>query len=407
MFVAQIYRKEALKRHGAPSLVGLPWEREFLTQGPALTLFAPARTLFSQAPMFRTGVVTPYAVAIGAVFSAFAVAAGTARLSAWAVCALLPVPWALAYAACRVLRAMPRTMSGLERTTGPWLPKGRKRYLLVAMPLNHFGEKVRFALDLIGAPYEEANVAGIVTIFLRGRSVPWLVDRLSCSHIGNSDQILQYLGAAHVPALPHARRAAAEAFLRRTDATLAWEDRLNGLGHLVQGFAYYYVLHADMPVVFALTTWGAFEPRVPWAQRLLLRAGAPLWKRAMRAAMSLDGPDAAQIRDRRRRALQDVFDEADAQLRRSGGPYLFGADLTYVDVSFAALLYPMFSGFLSPASAWANGRFSSYAEYAARHGEGLTPQAQFQDIREFERELRARPCGALVLRVYERRGALL
>ena len=43
---------------------------------------------------------------------------------------------------------------------------------------------------------------GILTVWLRGRSLPWLVDRLSCSHIGNSDQILQVGWWAPVCALP-------------------------------------------------------------------------------------------------------------------------------------------------------------------------------------------------------------
>ena len=121
------------------------------------------------------------------------------------------------------------------RLTGPTLRDGVKRFQLVTMPLNHYGEKCRFVLDLLGAPYEEADVPGILTIFLRGRSLPWLTDRLSVSHIGNSDQILQFLSAAYVPSMPAGRRAAAETLLRRTDETIAWEDKLNGLGHAVQG----------------------------------------------------------------------------------------------------------------------------------------------------------------------------
>ena len=41
---------------------------------------------------------------------------------------------------------------------------------------------------------------------------------------------------------PEGARARAVGFLRRDQRTIAWEARLNELGHLVQGWAYYYVL---------------------------------------------------------------------------------------------------------------------------------------------------------------------
>ena len=58
------------------------------------------------------------------------------------------------------------------------------------MPINHFGERVRWALDLIKAPYEEYTVGGLISAFLRGRSVPHLIDRKALSMIGNSDECL-------------------------------------------------------------------------------------------------------------------------------------------------------------------------------------------------------------------------
>ena len=67
------------------------------------------------------------------------------------------------------------------------------------MPINHFGEKVRWIMDLLDAPYEEADVGGVITVGFRRRSVPWLVDNLSSSFIGNSDEALCYLQAVIIP----------------------------------------------------------------------------------------------------------------------------------------------------------------------------------------------------------------
>ena len=47
--------------------------------------------------------------------------------------------------------------------------------------------EVRFCLDLLGVPYVEADRCGLLNVFLFGQSVPYLVDRHSCSRIGNSD----------------------------------------------------------------------------------------------------------------------------------------------------------------------------------------------------------------------------
>ena len=68
--------------------------------------------------------------------------------------------------------------------------KDKPQYALVAMPINHFGERVRWVLDLIGVDYEEFTVGGLISAFLRGRSVPHLIDRKSCSMIGNSDECI-------------------------------------------------------------------------------------------------------------------------------------------------------------------------------------------------------------------------
>jgi hypothetical protein len=111
-----------------------------------------------------------------------------------------------------------------------------RKYQLIAMPINHFGEKVRWCLDLVGADYEEITVGGILSATFRGRSVPWLVDKKACTHIGNSDEILFYLSAVHVPTITDPiKREKCKKFFERTAITMEWEVELNAVGHAVQG----------------------------------------------------------------------------------------------------------------------------------------------------------------------------
>ena len=65
----------------------------------------------------------------------------------------------------------------------------------------------------------------------------------------------------------------------------------------------------------------------------------------MRDVFKLDGPDAERLRDKRKKAIADMCEQVDAALKKSGGPFIFGRDMTYVDITFASLLYPMLQGF--------------------------------------------------------------
>merc|ERR1712232_111376 len=148
----------------------------------------------------------------------------------------------------------------------------KPRFSLHAMPVNHYGEKVRWILDLLQAPYEEFDTAGILSVFFRGRSLPYLTDRETCCFLGNSDECLMYLSAVYVPTIAEVtRREKVAEMLRRNAQTMKWEVTLNKLGHLIQGWAYYPLLGAKTKRVYLLA-WGAYEPMVPWTHRWFLRA---------------------------------------------------------------------------------------------------------------------------------------
>ena len=301
---------------------------------------------------------------------------------------LLPGAIGASLVAARIRRGLPPTIAGVTNRTAAEVVEG-PRFQFVAMPINHFGEKVRWALDLLDVDYEEATVGGLLSMYLRGRTVPWLVDRHSGSLLGNSDEALWFIGAVCGPALPpHAREQAAR-LVARTDTTRAWEARLNALGHAVQGWAYYDILSSGADPSLCLRYWGAYEPHVPASHRALLRATQSGLKAAMRFGFRLDSE---RIRAKRRVVIDECLDAADTALRSH--PYLTGEHLSYVDLAFCALLAPLL-GQRIIAEHWARGRFSSFRDFP--------PMSAFsQDIQDFEQHFAARPCGEYIVRTYER-----
>ncbi|CAE7460546.1 unnamed protein product [Symbiodinium natans] len=348
----------------------------------------------------------PIAAAVAAVYSAAALLFAHWSFSTTAVACALPLVLLASALAARAIRGDPATLKGIEvglTERGLFHQAGdliggdrlnRPRFLLVAMPINHFGERVRWALDLIGAPYEEYTVGGLISAFLRGRSVPQLIDRKTCSLIGNSDECLAYLSAAYVPSITDARlRSKAISFLRNDEQTAAWDVKLNQLGHLVQGWAYFYVLDPDTTPEGCLTAWGGYEPMVPLTHRVILRLGHPFFRFFMRMAFELSSPD---VRDRRRKMIDAILDEADSALSKQ--KYLTGDELSHVDITFSALVAPLLAGrlVLAPQSSYAKGRFSSF-NGAMKRMSDRWPQA----LAEFELNLLKRPCAKHVISLYE------
>jgi len=336
------------------------------------------------------------AVVTGGVLGAFSLAASAASLTPAAVALLLPVAWLWAFVLVRFSRGIPPTMLGV-RTLGQadLAPAFRgRRFQLVAMPVNHFGERLRWCLDLVQAPYEERTVGGLLSLFLRGRSVPWLVDHQSCSVIGNSDEAMMYMSSVYVPLMSGVAQAKAQALFRRTAETLTWERKLNSLGHAIQGWAYFYLLAPDAPAHSSLVAWGAMDSRVPWWDRAALRLAQPFLKATMRETLKLSDQ---QLHERRQSLIFGVLDDVDAALAK--GRYITGDELSYVDISFCALLAPLFAvsvSFRGDGCLYANGRFASFSSWAS------TVVKTWPDaLVRFEKEALSRPFGQFVKTMYE------
>jgi glutathione S-transferase len=196
---------------------------------------------------------------------------------------------------------------------------------LVTIPISHFCEKARWALQRAGIPYaEEPHLQGIHVAYARaaggGRTVPVLVT-VTGEVIGESSEIIRWADRALDPAdrLYPAGPLGAEA--ARIQAWL--DDGLGPDGRL-------WMYERTLPAMGALAPWiTAGAPR--W-ERLTLRSAGWALGPFIRRYLSVSAANAvaAQLR------VDAVFNEV-ARMLGDGRPYLCGDRFTAADLTFAAL----------------------------------------------------------------------
>ena len=200
---------------------------------------------------------------------------------------------------------------------------------LITIPISHYCEKARWALDRAELPYrEERHIQGIHRIAARragaGATVPVLItpERV----IGESHEIVEWCDERVAPerrlfpAEPGAR-AEVDALCRRLD---------EGLGPSGRRLIYVHMFRQPR-LVFAFNDQG-----VPVWEDATLRAGWPLLKRFVARALGIVPGIEAQ--DERA-----VFHELDhvAELLSDGRPHLCGERFGAADLTFAALCAPV------------------------------------------------------------------
>jgi glutathione S-transferase len=284
----------------------------------------------------------------------------------WGVAAALGAAFGVA-----VLGTVARLWVSLRAMRRPGAP-----LRLHTISFSHYVEKVRWCLDRLGVPYEEAPNIGILGVLLTGRSVPWLEVPPGHTRIGDSPRILRYLWGEYAGRLPGERTW----FLEPTPAAIELETRFDRrLGNDVRVWLYEQLLRDR---ALSLRSWGIEEPAIPGWQRVLLRVLQPVLAFAVRRMLGVNPARASRALAR----THEAFDEVD-RLLADGRPYLTGATLTFADITFASLgalavLPPQYPG----------------ARLAGR-------RLQFEEIAdpawraEVER-LRVRPAGQFILRLY-------
>jgi glutathione S-transferase len=196
---------------------------------------------------------------------------------------------------------------------------------LVTIPISHYCEKARWALDRARMPYrEERHVQGIHRVAARraggGATVPVLVTPDGA--IGESQQILEWADARLAPEqrlFPEgvAARAEVDALCRRLDERL---------GPAARRLIYVHLLD-QRKIVLAFNNQG-----VPsWEDRALRYGWRPL-RRFVEHELGI----VAGVQDDDEAIVFEEFDRV-AELLADGRPFLCGERFGAADLTFAAL----------------------------------------------------------------------
>jgi glutathione S-transferase len=230
---------------------------------------------------------------------------------------------------------------------------------LITIPISHYCEKARWALERAGIAYrEEPHLQAIHWVHVwragRGRTAPVLV--LGAGALTESSEIVRW---ADPSLYPDAEVAALEAHL---DAELGPHGRR----------WMYHRIFARPDLVRAYGATG-----VPRWERAVLPAFLPLVERVIARHLDVDDDTAAESRAR----VRAVFDEVGERLA-DGRRYLVGDRFTAADLAFAALA----ASVLVPA----------------RYGVLLPPLDELPEPFAGEvRALREHPAGRFALRLYD------
>lgn len=245
---------------------------------------------------------------------------------------------------------------------------------LVTIPVSHYCEKARWALDRGGVRYVEERHAPLFHWAAsyrraRQRTVPVLVTPHGV--IGDSTAILKHVDAfLDEPRRLFPHDAGARAEVEALEAT--FDEKL---GPQTRRWAYAWAV--EDPETFRRLVsqgLGGLEGR-------LVAAGHGVIRTAMRRAFALGRPE--EVRARTMKRVRAVFDDVSARLAaRPGARWLVEDRFTAADLTFAALSAPVI--------------------FPPGYGAKLPvldemPAAMVAAVRE----LRATPAGELALRAYE------
>ncbi len=238
---------------------------------------------------------------------------------------------------------------------------------LITIPISHYCEKARWALDRAGIDYaEEPHLQAIHIWQARraggGRTVPVLVtgDGVLC----DSTAILAWADAhagRGTPLYPAEHATAARRIEAWLDAGLGPDGRL-------------WMYHRTLPTISDLSPWTLAG--VPRWERRAFAIGHRALDPFIRRYLGVDAPaaDAALVQ------VDAVFDEV-AALLADGRRFLTGDAFTAADLTFAALSAPL----LIPE----------------RYGSPLPPPALLPaSMQPVIERLREHPAGAFAARIY-------
>ncbi len=240
---------------------------------------------------------------------------------------------------------------------------------LITIPLSHYAERARWALDAAGVDYDEEphlqRFAGIRTKAVGGRhTVPVLL--VGGEVLKDSADIVRWASAQAEgdPLYAGAERAEIEAL----------EDELAGDYGVETRRITYEWFFRQLPVLMTYNDGAS-----PWRERIALRMMRPLVVPAMKKYLRIDDEHLARGREIVRRTMDQV-----AERLADGRPYLLGDQFTAADLTFAAM--------------------TSISVAPREYGAAIPELDQLdQGTRAWIDEMRAHPAGAFALRLYRER----
>jgi glutathione S-transferase len=247
---------------------------------------------------------------------------------------------------------------------------------LVTIPISHFCEKARWALDRAGVEYVERPHLQLIHVFAArfaggGRTVPVFVTEDGVV-LAESSAILRWADTQIAPGMRLYPNGALGAEAAAMEASL--DHAFGPDGRL-------WLYHETLPVVRRLRPWALVG--IPRWERWFFRAAGPLVGVSIRRYLGVDADaaDAALAR------IDQVFDDI-AERLSDGRRFVLGDRFTAADLTFAALAAPL----LLPA----------------RYGSPLPPPEVMPPglAREVQR-LRAHPAGVFADRLYNEERARL
>jgi glutathione S-transferase len=196
---------------------------------------------------------------------------------------------------------------------------------LVTIPISHYCEKARWALDRAGMTYcEERHVQGIHRLAARraggGSTVPVLVTEEGA--IGESGEILAWVDER----IPEERRLFPPTAAERREVEALCRRLDDGLGPAARRLMYVHML-ARPDLLIDCNNQGV----PPWEDRAV-RWGWPLVVRVVGHALSIT--PGVEVQDEA--TVWREFDHV-AALLTDGRPYLCGESFGAADLTFAAL----------------------------------------------------------------------
>jgi glutathione S-transferase len=204
----------------------------------------------------------------------------------------------------------------------------QKSFRLITIPVSHYCEKVRWALDYLKLPYvEEAHMPPfykLATTKAGGETVPVLITENG--NFTDSTDILKYLDSI----VSNDLKLYPTDSQQRQQVEELEELFDEKLGTAVRSWAYFYIIDSSQIIQPKWTQ------NVPFFEKILFPVIFPVMRSLVKKAYDVNAESAAKCYEQ----MNNVFEKVNGLLA-DGRNYLIGDKISAADFSFASLAAPI------------------------------------------------------------------